>query len=299
MPVEEKSRGRKDHPQYREKQAAYYRLWKARKLIEDPDALKSKLRESRDKWKAANKEKERKSTLESHKRGYDDPSKRSQYMLGRIKNRAKKNGMEFNITVDDLVIPELCPVFFVPIIIDDARGKSCHDRPNSPSVDRLDSTKGYVKDNIRVISNRANILKRNSTTEELSAIILYMKKHFEHPFEVGECYTDDELYKKKSKIFSEILKSSRVRNLDFDLGEDDICVPKICPVFGTPIVNEPPCGLRGVQRPNSPSVDRVDNTRGYVKNNIRIISNRANLLKGAASLVELEAIHGYMLREGA
>ena len=45
----------------------------------------------------------------------------------------------------------------------------------SPSIDRIDSTKGYTKDNIQIISWRANRIKNDSTPEELMQIATYMR----------------------------------------------------------------------------------------------------------------------------
>ena len=39
------------------------------------------------------------------------------------------------------------------------------------SLDRIDSSKGYVKDNIWVISHKANSIKNNATLTELKLII--------------------------------------------------------------------------------------------------------------------------------
>jgi hypothetical protein len=41
---------------------------------------------------------------------------------------------------------------------------------NAPSIDRIDNNKGYTKDNIMVISRRANILKKDATFDELITI---------------------------------------------------------------------------------------------------------------------------------
>lgn len=90
-----------------------------------------------------------------------------------IRGRAKRKGMEFNIDRTDLKLPQICPVLGIPILL--GVGGSGMKAPNSPSVDRFDNTKGYIKGNVRVISNRANILKRDATLEEMRAIVRYME----------------------------------------------------------------------------------------------------------------------------
>lgn len=72
--------------------------------------------------------------------------------------RALAKGLEFTLKVSDIVVPEVCPVFGVPMV---------RNTPYAPSLDRIDSTKGYTKDNIQVISNLANTMKSNATNEEL------------------------------------------------------------------------------------------------------------------------------------
>jgi hypothetical protein len=84
-------------------------------------------------------------------------------------DRAKKKGIEFNIEVTDIIIPEKCPV--LDLVLD----KSAANRLNSPSIDRIDNSKGYVKDNIKIISTRANNLKNNGSIMEFEKILEYMK----------------------------------------------------------------------------------------------------------------------------
>lgn len=85
------------------------------------------------------------------------------------------------------------------------------------------------------------------------------------------------------------LQNKAARNgLDFDLDESDLLLPDTCPVLGIPMrVGD------GKQSPNSPSVDRIDNSRGYVKGNVVVVSLRANSLKGSASLAELAKLHAF------
>jgi hypothetical protein len=85
-------------------------------------------------------------------------------MHQRAKQRCKKSGREFSITVEDIVIPDVCPV--LGISINANSGKSGAYK-NSPSLDRIDSSKGYTKDNIQVISQLANAMKHAASNTEL------------------------------------------------------------------------------------------------------------------------------------
>lgn len=90
-------------------------------------------------------------------------------LLSSAKTRAKKRGLEFNLELEDIIIPEHCPVLGLKL------EQGGFNSPNSPSLDRVDNSKGYVKGNVRVISHRANSIKRDATLEELQAICEYMK----------------------------------------------------------------------------------------------------------------------------
>lgn len=86
-------------------------------------------------------------------------------MLRTVKHRAINRGLEFNLTIEDIVIPDVCPVFGYPLQV--SRGDGHGGKYNSPSVDRIDNTLGYVKGNIQIISNLANAMKSTASPEQL------------------------------------------------------------------------------------------------------------------------------------
>jgi len=97
-------------------------------------------------------------------------------MLYAARKRAKLGGFECTITKDDIVIPETCPVLGIPLFARVGAGRSNRDQvENSPSLDRIDNSKGYVPGNIAVISMRANMIKNNATLDELKAIVAYIE----------------------------------------------------------------------------------------------------------------------------
>ncbi len=90
---------------------------------------------------------------------------KSMYIL--LKSRAKKQDIDFNLDIDDLKIPNECPVLNIPIYKEAIKGGKKGPKQNSPSVDRIDNNKGYIKGNIQVISHRANTMKGSATPQEL------------------------------------------------------------------------------------------------------------------------------------
>jgi hypothetical protein len=83
-------------------------------------------------------------------------------ILKRLKERSIQKGLDFDLTVADIDVPLKCPVFGFDL-------RRNHKVPlfNSPSVDRINPTKGYTKDNIQIISQLANAMKQNASPEQL------------------------------------------------------------------------------------------------------------------------------------
>jgi hypothetical protein len=90
-------------------------------------------------------------------------------MIERARHRAKKHSREFDLKVSDIVIPDVCPILGIPLF--HATGVSSD---NSPSLDRIDNDKGYVRGNVCVISNKANRLKRHLTLADLDRLREYI-----------------------------------------------------------------------------------------------------------------------------
>lgn len=93
------------------------------------------------------------------------------------KRRAQKKGLAFTIEISDIVIPAFCPVFGVPIDKSVRNGTKKTPRNNAPSLDRFDSSKGYTKNNIAVVSYRANVLKKDGSADEHLKVALFMENH--------------------------------------------------------------------------------------------------------------------------
>lgn len=80
----------------------------------------------------------------------------------RARTRAREKNLEFNINLEDIYLPEICPILNIPICANNEKAKY-----NSYSLDRIDSSKGYIKGNVAVISRMANTMKNDATREEL------------------------------------------------------------------------------------------------------------------------------------
>lgn len=86
-------------------------------------------------------------------------------MWYRVKRRAKEQGLEFNLEISDITIPEICPLLGIPLVAHNSG------QPDSPSLDRINSLLGYVKGNVWVVSMKANAAKNNLTLEEMQLLV--------------------------------------------------------------------------------------------------------------------------------
>ena len=84
-------------------------------------------------------------------------------IYGRAKQSAKEKNLEFNLDVDDIIIPEYCPLLNLKLTFT----FTSENRESYYSIDRIDSSKGYIKGNVQIMSLKANTMKNSATNEEL------------------------------------------------------------------------------------------------------------------------------------
>jgi hypothetical protein len=87
-------------------------------------------------------------------------------MWAQAKNRAKTKGIPFDIELVDIVIPERCPLLGIPL-----RHNAKRLHYDSPTLDRIIPSLGYVKGNVQVLSLKANMAKSSLTLEEMKLLV--------------------------------------------------------------------------------------------------------------------------------
>jgi hypothetical protein len=112
---------------------------------------------------------------------------------------------------------------------------------------------------------------------------------------------DGDIYRKRAKEWQKenpgylIYKSAQVRakskNIPFDLTPSDIVIPAECPALGIPLVRN----IKDIG-PNSPTLDRFIPSLGYVRGNVRVISNLANRIKTDATTNQVRLVADWMER---
>ncbi len=84
------------------------------------------------------------------------------YLWKKASDRVKyEYEREFTITPADVIIPKYCPYLGIEL--------NSGNKDANASLDRIDSTKGYVPGNVQVISLLANQMKNRATKEQLIA----------------------------------------------------------------------------------------------------------------------------------
>ena len=92
------------------------------------------------------------------------------YLWDKARRRAAQRGLEFNIAVEDVIIPPRCPVLGKPL-------KVLSSNPtHSASLDRINNRKGYIKGNVAVISHRANTIKGDASLTEIAQLYEWLMK---------------------------------------------------------------------------------------------------------------------------
>ena len=88
----------------------------------------------------------------------------------------------------------------------------------------------------------------------------------------------------KLRMLREAKRRSKKRNIYFNITLDDITMESRCPILGTLFK----VGRENWQ--NSPSLDRIDNRRGYEKGNVIVVSLMANSIKNQATPEQIKKV---------
>jgi len=229
-------------------------------------------------------------------------------LLNSARKRAKRYGLAFNIDLDYIdsiwVKDDICPIMMVKMSVGRGFDKEC-----SFSLDRKIPKLGYIKGNIVVICFKANRVKSDLLKPDIETILKNIEfvqtqhdiddttmrtiidKRKEAITRLGACHNIR--YKKcaiknmEKSLYDRAKKRAIKNNIEFDLDVDYIksiwALDNKCPYLGTDFNSS------GLDYKTSPSIDRIDPTKGYIKGNIQIVSSRFNTAKNNITMIELES----------
>lgn len=103
-------------------------------------------------------------------RQFQKDANQNYYIWYMIKTRAKRKNISFDIEVEDIIVPNECPILKIPLHYE------C--RENTPSMDRIDNSKGYIKGNIQIVSYKANTMKNSASPKELTEFAKWILDNF-------------------------------------------------------------------------------------------------------------------------
>lgn len=107
------------------------------------------------------------------------------YIIRNLKFSAKRRGIPFDITYEDIHLPTTCPLLGIPLVYSNRTEETLFNNPNHATVDRFDNTKGYIKGNIWILSRLANTMKSSASLDQLETFSLTMLHHLKNHRALG------------------------------------------------------------------------------------------------------------------
>ena len=126
---------------------------------------------------------------------------------------------------------------------------------------------------------------KRTTRKSIEKRVLKLRNLFDLPPKMPELT----YYSEYDRIRGYIIRNSKYmakrRNIFFNLKYTDFELPEFCPILGIKL--EYGSGNDG-NSPSHATLDRIDNTKGYIPGNVMIISRLANAMKNSSTFDELE-----------
>ena len=157
------------------------------------------------------------------------------------------------------------------------------------SMDRIDSTKGYIKGNVQLVCSIVNWMKLDMCEKEFLRIIneLYTFKET-NVDETNHIDIDD---RKINQRVPSMIKTCRVsaRTRKTKRGRAECGIVNIDKKYIIDLIKQQNnrCVYSGIEfdwdefknNPYQASIDRIDNDKGYIKGNVQIVCNSINQMK--------------------
>jgi hypothetical protein len=156
------------------------RLWMAQKRAKNPEAGRAAVKKYAETHKEEISQRV-KDWREKHPGYHNEWHKKNKeknpvlYLWRSVRNRAKKEGIRFELKPEDIIVPTNCPALGIPLRIGQRGGFTS----DCASVDRIIGGLGYVPGNIVIISVKANVIKRDATPDELEKVAAYARRETE------------------------------------------------------------------------------------------------------------------------
>jgi hypothetical protein len=244
---------RKDNP---EKMKLYCDTYRLKELINNPEEYYIQCAKSKKQW------------MDTHPEYREaDNIKRKlnpNYKLGTCKNVAYEKGYEFTISDE----------YAIELLIN----KKCHycggcTYNSLNGIDRIDSNKGYIDDNVVTACRMCNEMKNTLGYQQFINICEHIGTY--NDMFKGKCHPESFANYPKKRYINDYVNSSNKRKIEFALSNDDFnqLIEQKCYICDKQNDND-----------NNNGIDRVDSSIGYIKDNCKGCCGTCNIMKKDYSL---------------
>ena len=126
---------------------------------------------------------------------------------------------------------------------------------------------------------------KRTTRKSISQRVIEIRNLFGLPPKMPEITYNTEYDRIRGYIIRNSKYCAKRRNIEFAIQYTDFELPEFCPILGIKL--EYGSGHDG-NAPQHATLDRIDNTKGYIPGNVMIISRLANAMKNEASFNQLQ-----------
>lgn len=127
-----------------------------------------------------------------------------------------------------------------------------------------------------------------------SEVLKRKEYQLEHPEQYKKYYAKYRVKYPERQLYRTAKTRAKNKNIEFNIEYEDIVLPEFCPVLGIKLKVNAGFGAGG--KDDSYSLDRIDNTKGYIKGNVQVISHKANSMKSTATEDELIKFAEWIMR---